>query len=296
MTAAATVPSERRWLVPAALLAVYVIWGSTYLALRYLVEEFPAFIGVGIRFLAGGLILYWWARRRGRPTPTAREWRSAAQVGALLLVGGVGLVAIAEHAGVGSGLAATAVAVMPVWAALWSGLFGRWPTRVEWVGLVVGLVGVVILSREGDFAGNPTGVVLIVLSPILWAFGSVWSRRVPMPQGMMSSAAQMIAAAPVLLLGGVLRGERFDHSPAASGWLALVYLTLIGSVVAYSAYIYLLQTVRPALATSYAYVNPLVAVVLGITLGGEVLSGEAYVALPLILGGVGLVALGRQRT
>lgn len=117
-----------------------------------------------------------------------------------------------------------------------------------------------------------------------------------MPQGMMSSAAQMIAAAPVLLLGGVLRGERFDHSPAASGWLALVYLTLIGSVVAYSAYIYLLQTVRPALATSYAYVNPLVAVVLGITLGGEVLSGEAYVALPLILGGVGLVALGRQRT
>lgn len=294
---AATLPatSGRRWLVPASLSAVYVIWGSTYLALRYLVEEFPALIGVGIRFLVGGLILYWWARRRGRPAPTRREWRSAAQVGVLLLVGGVGLVAIAEQVGVGSGLAATAVAVMPVWAALWSGLFGRWPTGIEWAGLVIGLVGVVILGGEGDFAGNPVGITLIVVSPILWSLGSVWSGRIPMPQGMMSSAAQMLAASPVLLVGGLVRGERFEHAPAASGWLALGYLTLIGSVVAYSAYIYLLQTVRPALATSYAYVNPLVAVVLGITVGDEVLSGEAYIALPLILGGVGLVAIRRFR-
>jgi drug/metabolite transporter (DMT)-like permease len=295
---AATLPDagRQRWMVPAALVAVYVIWGSTYLALRYLVEEFPALIGVGIRFLVGGLILYWWARRRGRPVPTRREWLGAAEVGTLLLVGGVGLVAIAEQVGVGSGLTATAVAVMPVWAALWSGLFGRWPTGIEWAGLAIGLVGVVILSGEGDFAGNAAGVTLVIVSPILWSFGSVWSGRVPMPQGMMSAAAQMLAASPVLLLGGFVRGERFDHAPSMSGWLALVYLTLIGSVVAYSAYIYLLQTVRPALATSYAYVNPLVAVGLGITLGGEVLSGEAYIALPLILGGVGLVAAGRQRT
>jgi drug/metabolite transporter (DMT)-like permease len=291
-----TAGEERRWLLPAALLAVYVIWGSTYLALRYLVEEFPALIGVGIRFLAAGSILYWWARRRGRATPTRREWRGAAEVGVFLLVGGVGLVAIAEQSGVGSGLAATAVAVMPVWAALWSGVFGRWPTAVEWTGLAIGLIGVVILSGEGDFAGNGAGVALVVVSPVLWAFGSVWSGRVPMPQGMMSAAAQMLAAAPILVIGGWLRGERFEHAPAASGWLALVYLTLIGSVVAYGAYIYLLQTVRPALATSYAYVNPLVAVILGVTLGGEALSGEAYIALPLILGGVGLVAVTPQRS
>lgn len=292
-----TVPATGgRWLVPAALVAVYVIWGSTYLALRYLVEEFPALLGVGVRFLVGGLILYWWARRRGRPAPTRREWRSAAEVGTLLLVGGVGLVAIAEQMGVGSGVTATAVAVMPVWAALWSGLFGRWPSGVEWVGLAIGLIGVVILSGEGDFAGNAAGMTLVIVSPILWSFGSVWSGRIPMPQGMMSAAAQMLAASPVLLVGGLARGERFDHAPAPSGWLALAYLTLIGSVVAYSAYIYLLQTVRPALATSYAYVNPVVAVVLGITLGDEVLSGEAYVALPMIIGGIGLIALRRHRS
>jgi len=289
-------PLARRWLVPAALGAVYVIWGSTYLALRYLVEEFPPLIGNAIRFLSAGAILYVWSQRRGSTGPTAIEWRGAAQVGVLLLVGGVGLVATAEQIGVGSALAATAIAVMPVWTALWSGLFGRWPTRLEWAGLVVGLGGVLVLSGEGDFAGNPAGMALIVTAPILWSFGSVWSGRVAMPKGMMSSAAQMLAASPVLFGLGVVRGERFDHAPALSGWLALAYLTLLGSVIAYTAYVYLLQTVRPALATSYAYVNPLVAVVLGVTIGGEALSGEAYVALPLILGGVGLVAVGRQRS
>ncbi len=296
MTAPTTTTRGTRLLVPAALFGVYVVWGSTYLALRYMVEDIPPLIGNGVRFLAAGLILYVWARRRGKPAPTTAEWWNAGRIGVLLLLGGVGSVSIAESLGVGSGLAATAVAVMPVWAALWGGVFGRWPTRIEWLGLGVGLTGVVILSGEGDFAGNPIGIALIVLAPILWAFGSVWSTRLHMPDGMMSTAAQMLAAAPALLVVGFLRGERLESEVTTSSWLALAYLTIFGSVVAYSAYMYLLQNVRPALATSYAYVNPVVAVVLGITIGDEVLSGEAWIALPLILAGVALVAAGAART
>lgn len=291
-----TDPGRRqRLLVPAALLGVYLVWGSTYLALRYMVESIPPLLGNGVRFLAAGSILYAWARHRGRPVPSRRQWSNAAGVGVLLLVGGVGSVSVAESLGVGSGLAATAVAVMPVWAALWAGFFGSWPTRLEWAGLVVGLVGVVILSREGDFAGNAAGVALILVAPLLWALGSVWSTRLDMPHGMMSTAAQMVAASPALFAIGWLRGERLEGGWESSSVLALAYLVLFGSVLAYSSYMYLLQTVRPALATSYAYVNPIVAVVLGVTLGREVLSGEAWVALPLILGAVALVALGRER-
>lgn len=281
--------------MPLALFAVYVIWGSTYLALRYLVEDFPPFIGNGIRFVAAGSAMYWFLRRRGAPAPTRRHWWSATQIGTLLMLGGVGLVAVAEARGVGSGLAATAVAAMPLWAALWSGIFGRWPGPLEWIGLLVGLAGVVILSREGDFDGNAIGVALMIAAPISWAFGSVWSQRIPLPTGAMATALEMAAGGGVLLIAGFVRGERFESAPTADGWLALVYLTTLGSIVAFSAYMYLLNTVRPALATSYAYVNPVVAVVLGVTIGSEVLSGQAFVALPLILGGVALVASARER-
>jgi drug/metabolite transporter (DMT)-like permease len=296
MSVAPVVDTGRsRLAVPLALATVYVVWGSTYLALRFLVEEMPALIGNGIRFALAGLLLLVMARRTGTPMPTTAQWWGAAQVGVLLLVGGVGLVAIAESLGVGSGLAATAVAVMPVWAALWGGVFGSWPSAREWVGLTLGLVGVVILTGEGDFQGNVAGTALVIVAPISWAFGSVWSGRIAMPRGTMSSAAQMLAAAPVLLVAGWVRGERWEQAPGLSGWLALIYLAVVGSAVAYTAYTYLLQTVRPALATSYAYVNPVVAVVLGIWLAGEAFSGEAWVALPIILVAVALVAGSRSR-
>jgi len=288
--------ARSRWLIGLALFAVYVIWGSTYLALRYLVEEFPPFIGNGIRFVVAGSAMFLFLRRRGAPSPSGREWWSAAQIGALLMMGGVGLVALAEARGVGSGLAATAIAAMPLWAALWSGLFGRWPNRLEWLGLAVGLSGVVILSQEGDFSGNTLGITLMIIAPISWAFGSVWSQRITLPTGAMATALELATGGLILLAVGFARGERFDGVPALDGWLALIYLITLGSIVAFSAYMYLLNTVRPALATSYAYVNPVVAVLLGVSIGSEVLSGQAVIALPLILGGVALVAVGRDRS
>jgi drug/metabolite transporter (DMT)-like permease len=275
---------------------VYVIWGSTYLALAFLVDEFPPLTGNAIRFALAGTLLAVIARRRGRPWPTRIQWRGAAQVGLFLLLGGVSMVATAQSLGVGSGLAAMGVAIVPLWTGLWAGLFGQWPNRVEWFGLALGFLGMLILSGEGDFDGNPWGIALLVASPISWAFGSVWSSRVVMPEGIMSTAAQMLAAAPVILVVGLVSGERFDAVPDMSGWLALLYLAIPGSVVALTAYTYLLQNVRPALATSYAYVNPVVAVILGVTIGGEVLSGRALIALPIILAAVGLVLMQRART
>jgi drug/metabolite transporter (DMT)-like permease len=272
-----------------------LVWGSTYLALRWALEGFSPFLMNGLRLLVAGGLLYPIARLRGRARPTAREWRDSAFVGAVLFIGGLGLVTVAEDNGVGSGLAASAVAVMPLWAALWSGLFGRWPNRLEWLGLLVGLAGVALLSREGDFQSSPLGTVLMVLSPILWAFGSVVSTRLRMPQGLMASAAQMLTGGAALVAAGLLRGERVEEMPGLGPWLAVAYLIVFGSLFAYTAYAYLLAHTRPAVATSYAYVNPVVAVILGVTLGEEVIGGWALVGLPIILAGVAMVGLAQKR-
>jgi drug/metabolite transporter (DMT)-like permease len=292
---AAVRPGTQRLLVPLSLFLVYVVWGSTYLALRWALEGFSPFLMNGLRLLVAGGLLYPIARLRGRARPTAREWRDSAFVGAVLFIGGLGLVTVAEDNGVGSGLAASAVAVMPLWAALWSGLFGRWPNRLEWLGLLVGLAGVALLSREGDFQSSPLGTVLMVLSPILWAFGSVVSTRLRMPQGLMASAAQMLTGGAALVAAGLLRGERVEEMPGLGPWLAVAYLIVFGSLFAYTAYAYLLAHTRPAVATSYAYVNPVVAVILGVTLGEEVIGGWALVGLPIILAGVAMVGLAQKR-
>ena len=288
-------PGEHRSLVAVSLAIVYVVWGSTYLALRYGLEGFPPLLMNGIRLLLAGAVLYPIARRRGGAAPTRLEWRNAALTGTVLFIGGLGFVTIAEDNGVGSGLVASAVAVMPLWAALWSGIFGQWPTRLEWVGLVVGLSGVALLSREGDFQASITGTVLMVLSPILWAFGSALTVRLRHPKGLVASAAQMLGGGLSLTIAGLGRGETMSGNPGLKATLALLYLAVFGSIVAYTAYAYLLAHTRPAVATSYAYVNPVVAVLLGITLGDEVVGGWAYVGLPVILAGVALVGLAQRR-
>ncbi len=288
--------SPRILAVGGALAAVYLIWGSTYLAIRFGLEGFPPFLLSGIRFSVAGVLMYTVLRFRGTPAPTRRHWWNAARVGMLMLVGGVGLVTMAEHVGVGSGVAATAVAVIPLWAALVSGLFGSWPARLEWAGLVLGFGGVIVLAQEGDFGSNPLGMALVVIAPILWAIGSVWGSHLELPRPAMATAIQLLVGGSVMLALGPLRGERIPEIPPASAWFALGYLIVFGSIVAYTAYVYLLQTVRPSLATSYAYANPIVAVVLGVSLGSEVLTGPALIALPLILAGVGLVLLGPRRT
>lgn len=287
---------RRRLLVSAALAAVYVVWGSTYLGIRFGVEGgWPPMWMNAVRFLTAGSLLFAVTRLRGVPAPSARQWRHTGAIGALLLVGAVGSVTVAESYGIGSGLTASIVAVMPLWAALVSGLFGNWPRRLEWIGLAIGFAGVAALSQEGDFEATPGGLLLVIAAPIMWGFGSVWSQRLDIARGALGVSVQMLVAGAVFVPAALIRGEPFPAGEVEmSGVLAVVYLALFGSIVAYSAYMYLLATVRPALATSYAYVNPVVAVVLGLTLGSEVVGVWALVGLPLVIAGVAVVVLAQR--
>jgi drug/metabolite transporter (DMT)-like permease len=284
-----------RLLVITALLAVYLIWGSTYLAIRFALEGYPPLLFPGLRFLAAGTVLFGLLRLRGYPVPGLRQWRNAAVIGFLLLGLGNGAVVLAERS-VGSALAATAVATVPLWTALCAGIWGHWPRRMQWLGMAVGFAGVVVLNLGGDFAANPAAAFCLLLASVSWAFGSVWSRRLDMPRGLMSSAAQMLTAGVMFLAASAARGEPWHlaASPKAAG--ALLYLTLFGSLLAYSAYIYLVQNVTPALATSYAYVNPVVALFLGVSLGGEHIAGGEFVAIALVLAGVALIVAYNRAT
>lgn len=279
--------------VAVALFALYVIWGSTYLGIRIALEGIPPLLMAGSRFVLAGGFLLAVLRLRGAPLPTRRGWAAAAAVGTLL-VGANALVSAAEQT-VTSSLAAIVIASVPLWTALAGGAFGQWPVRREWAGVLVGLAGVVLLQAGGALRASPSGAALLVLSTWCWAFGSMWSRRLPMPEGLMASAAEMLSGGVVLLAASLVRGERLAAIPAARPLLAWAYLVVFGSLFAYSAYVFLLKTVRPALATSYAYVNPLVAVGLG-ALFGERVPPRALGALALILAGVAAVATSSARS
>ncbi|MFI4969041.1 MAG: drug/metabolite exporter YedA [Lysobacterales bacterium] len=292
--ASSPAPFGPRLLVPLALVSLYFVWGSTYLAIRVGVASYPPFLMAAVRFLAAGAVLYGFLRWRGMSPPTRAQWINSTLTGIMLLGFGNGLVCYAEQS-VASGLAAVAVASMPLFAAVFGGLYGHWPRRMEWLGLGVGFAGVILLNLGGSMAGSPLGAIALVVAAGSWAFGSVWSKRRNMPPAAMNTAAQMLTGGAVLLVFALTIGERWPASPPVSASLALVYLAIAGSLVGFSAYLYLLNTVRPALATSYAYVNPPVAVLVGALFGGEAVHAFDIVAMTVILGGVALIALARER-
>ncbi|MCO6503242.1 MAG: drug/metabolite exporter YedA [Acidimicrobiales bacterium] len=283
-----TSPTPNKTLVVAAIVTLYFVWGSTYLALRFGLEGFPPFLLNGLRFLLAGALLWLFIRKRF--SATRSQIVNAAKVGSVMLMGGVGLVTLAEHAGIGSAVAASAIAVTPVWVAVSAGIFGSWPGRREWIGLAIGLIGVLILAREGDFQASPLGLALIVISPMIWSFASVWGTKIDLPDPLSNTAVQLLAGGLVMTLAGLVGGEWIVEMPSMKAWAAMLYLAVFGSLLAYTAFVYLMHNVRPSLATSYAYVNPIVAVILGVTLGDETLTGAVFFALPLILTSVALVA------
>ena len=277
-----------------SIISLYFIWGSTYLGMRIGLEGFPPFLLGGIRFLIAGGILYTILRIRGTPAPTRKQWAGAAVLGALLLAGGNGGVLFAEQ-WVASGLAALGIAAVPLWTVLFFGLWGRWPRRLEWLGLALGFVGVVILNLENGLRASPIGAIVLLLAPMSWGLGSAWSQHLPLPKGLMSSAVQMLTGGTFLMLMSFVFREGMPHIHTVRPLWAMAFLIVFGSLIAFNAYGYLLQRVRPALATSYAYVNPLVAVGLGVALAGEHITLVGLVAMLIILSGVGLVSLVRQR-
>ncbi|HFZ8993045.1 TPA: drug/metabolite exporter YedA [Citrobacter freundii] len=276
-----------------ALFALYIIWGSTYFVIRIGVESWPPLMMAGLRFLSAGVLLMIFLLLRGDKLPSLRPLLNAALIGVLLLSVGNGMVTVAEHQNVPSGIAAVVVATVPLFTLCFSYFFGIKTRKLEWAGIAIGLAGIILLNSGGNLSGNPWGAVIILIGSLSWAFGSVFGSRVTLPTGMMAGAIELLAAGVVLLCASFLSGEKLTALPPLSGFMALGYLAIFGSVIAINAYMYLIRNVTPALATSYAYVNPVVAVLLGTGLGGEHLSSVEWLALGVIVFSVVLVTLGK---
>ncbi len=283
-----------RVLIPVCLLGVYLIWGSTYLAIRVVVASYPPFAMAAVRFLIAGGAMYALLRWRGIAAPTRKQWFNCLVTGTLLLGVGNGLVCYAEQS-VASGLTAVAVASVALFMAVFAGLYGQWPNRLEWIGLIVGFAGVVVLNFGGELRGSPLGAAALVVASIGWAFGSVWSKHQDMPDPMMSAAAQMLCGTLPLGALALFSGEPLAVAPAAGATWALLYLIVAGSLLGFSAYIYLLHHTRPALASSYAYVNPPVAVLVGVLLGGEHITQLDLVGMCVVLIGVVAITLAKTK-
>ncbi|PVZ87086.1 drug/metabolite exporter YedA [Serratia sp. S1B] len=276
-----------------ALFTLYIVWGSTYLAIRVGVEGWPPLMMAGIRFLVAGLLLFVFLLLRGYPIPTLKQWLAAAIIGILLLAVGNGLVTIAEHQQVPSGIAAVMVATVPLFTLGFSLFWGMRNSRLEWTGIALGLLGIILLNTGNNLVGNPMGALLILLASASWAFGSLLSAKVSLPAGPMAGAAEMLVAGVVLTIISQLSGEHLDKMPSFNAFMALGYLIVFGSMLAISAYMFLLKNVRPVVATSYAYVNPVVAVLLGVGFAGESLTTREWLALVIIVAAVLLVTLGK---
>lgn len=283
---------DRRW-VPLALAAVYVIWGSTYFAMRVAVEAIPPFFMASVRYLAMGLVMLAALRARGLPWPTRREWQAAAPVAFFMFVLGNGTVAMAERR-ISSGVAAVVCGTMPLWAAALGRFIGEKTSAREWAGLALGFSGVAVLSFGGELRADLVSTVLILIAPLGWAIGSLWARKAPMAKGPMASATQMVVGGAVMGLVSPLLGERWPMEVPSRALGAWLYLAVFGSVIAYTAYTYLLRTTSTAVATSYSYVNPPIAVLMGAALGHEALGPETFASVGLVIAATVLVIGGKR--
>lgn len=283
--------------------AVYVVWGSTYLAIRYAIETLPPFLMAGIRFLVAGALLFLWARLRGAPRPSLANWKATLLIGALLLLGGNGAVVWAEQR-VPSGITALLVATVPLWMVLieWLRPGGRRPAARVALGVIAGMIGLLVLVGPGSLRGNGNvnvlGAAALMFGSLSWAVGSLWSKRVALPDSpSLATGMEMLAGGTLLLLAGMSTGElaALDLGGASLASLgALAYLVLFGSLVGFSAYVWLLKVEPPARVATYAYVNPVVAVLLGWLVAGERITGATLVAAAIIIGAVVLIVSGRK--
>jgi drug/metabolite transporter (DMT)-like permease len=281
-------------LLLACLAATWVIWGSTYLAIKFALESFPPFYQMGSRFLVAGVLLIVWLKLRGRALPTLVEWRNAAIIGTLLLVSGMGFTAYSEQT-VASGLIVAYIAIIPIIVTLMNLPFGLRPSRLELVGMLLGLGGVVLLVQGQAFTASPTGLIAITIACVSWSLGSVLSqRRFPLAPGAMGFASEMLCGSAVLLLLSFAVGEAPEWPPQPLAAWSWAYLIVFGSLLAFNAYMVLLGRVSAALASSYTFVNPVIALALGIWLGGETVTPFEWAAAAVITAGVVLLVLGRQ--
>lgn len=287
----------------AAFISIYIIWGATYLAIRYAVETLPPFLMAGTRFLVSGILLYIWARSRGAAKPTRIHWRNATIAGAFLLLGGNGAVVWAEQS-VPSGLTALLVSILPFWLVIieWIRPHGKRPNAAVILGLVLGFVGIVVLVGPGNVGGQgdvrPLGALVLILGSLSWAIGSFWSRDAKLPDsGLLTTGIEMLAGGALLFVAAAVTGEFTNFHvrdvSRASG-VGLLYLITFGSLIGFTSYIWLLDKVSAARLGTYAYVNPVVAVILGWAIAGERLSVRTAVAAAIVICAVIIITTSRS--
>ena len=279
-------------LLVTCLAATWLVWGSTYLAIKFALVSLPPFFQMGTRFLTAGALLFVWMRWRGAALPSAREWRHAGVIGSLMLGGGMGGTAVAETS-VGSGLVVAFIAVVPLMIAALNRLFGIVPGRLELAGIVVGLAGVLMLTQGAGFTASPQGLAAIAIACGTWSLGSVLSqRKFPLAPGAMGFASEMLCGGLVLMGLSLVAGERPQWPPQPVAIAAWLYLVVFGSLVAFNAYMLLLSRASAGLASSYTFVNPVIALLLGVWVGGEVVTAPEWVAAGVVLCGVVLMLRG----
>lgn len=284
--------------VALAMGAVYVIWGSTYLAIRFAIETIPPFLMAATRYLVAGALLYTWARLRGAPRPKLLHWRSAFIVGAFLLLVGNGGVVWAEQK-LDSGLAALLISTEPIWivALVWLRSGRQRPNPRVIAGMLLGFAGLVMLVRPSGATGASSidlvAAAAVVLASLSWAWGSLYGQRAPLPESPLAATGmQMLGGGALLLLVSTLTGEpaRFALSDLSlKSALSVGYLIVFGAIVAFTAYVWLLRVAPPVLVSTYAYVNPVVAVLLGWAFAGEPLTSGTLISAAVILAGVALI-------
>jgi drug/metabolite transporter (DMT)-like permease len=289
--------------IMAAFASIYVIWGSTYLAISYAIKTIPPFLMGGTRFLISGALLYAWARSRGARRPTRLHWRNAVTAGGFLLLGGNGAVMWAEQV-VPSGLTALLVSILPFWLVIieWVRPPRKRPNTAVLFGLVLGFVGIVVLVGPGSVGGHgnvsPAGALVLILGSLSWAIGSFWSRDAELPDsGILTTGMEMLGGGVLLIIVGALTNEfsQVDvHAISRASAIGLGYLIVFGSLVGFTSYIWLLDKVSPAHLGTYAYVNPIVAVLLGWAIAGETLSMRTGVAAAIVICAVALITTARS--
>jgi drug/metabolite transporter (DMT)-like permease len=282
-------------LILGCLAATWLIWGSTYLAIKFALTSFPPFFQMGTRFVLAGLLLLVWARCRSQEMPTLVQWRNAWVIGTLMLAGGMGCVAYSEQS-VASGLVVVFIAIVPLLTVLANLLFGIKPSRVEVLGICIGLAGVLLLARGHGFQASPGGLIAVSIATLSWSSGSVLNlHRFPVAPRSSGFASEMICGGAVLLMISQLMGERFHWPPQPLAFVAWMYLVVFGSLIAFTAYMTLLARTRVALATSYSFVNPVIALLLGIGLGDEAVTHQEWLAAGIVVIGVVILVVEKRR-
>ena len=286
-------------LIVACLAATWLIWGSTYLAIKWALVSFPPLFQMGTRFVAAGLILGLFMAGRGARWPSRTEWRSAFILGALMLGGGYGATALAQTS-ISSGLVVAFIAVVPALVALGQWPYGVRPSGRETAGIALGLVGVLMLTRGQGFGASLPGLLAISVACVTWCTGSIWAlhglpggRKLTLAPGAAGYASQMLVGGALLLSASWVAGEQPTFPPDSRALLCWAYLVVAGSLMGFSAYMLLLQRSGAALASSYTFVNPVIGLILGVTLGGEVVSSMEWAAAGVVLVGVVLLLSAR---